>query len=243
MDPLYISASGMIAQNQNLALIAGNVANSQSPGYLAQTGTFRAYPVGTVIRTGNNPGVLGQSSSGVAFSAGLKVAGGGIQSTSNPNDLAIMGSNGFFIVRTPQGLAYTRNGQFSVDSQGHLVTNQGYFVLGQNGKPIQLKTGVPFSVSPKGVITQGTTVVGTLGLADLPLTGVMKSLGQGIYSSPTRTPFTGQVVQSSLNTSNVNLEGSMAQMIDAQTWYQSLTQVVNEESTRLSTAATLGMLA
>lgn len=241
MDPLYISAAGMIAQNQNLALIAGNLANSQSPGYLAQTGTFTAFPVGTVVRTGTNPGVLGQSPSGVAFSSGLQVSGGGVESTSNPNDLAIMGNNGFFIVRTPKRLAYTRDGQFTVDAKGNLVTNQGYFVLGQNGKPIQVQKGVPFTVSPTGVISQGTTTVGTLGLTDLPLTG-LQSLGNDVYSSATRIPFTGQVVQSSLNTSNVNVTDAMTQMIDAQTWYESLTQVVSEESKRLATAATLGIL-
>ena len=107
MDPLYISAAGMIAQNQSLSLIAGNLANSQSPGYLAQIGTFTAFPTGTVLRTGANPGVVGQSSSGVAFSSALQVTGGGVETTSNSNDLAIMGSNGFFAVRTPNGIAST----------------------------------------------------------------------------------------------------------------------------------------
>ncbi len=231
----------MIAQNQSLSLIAGNLANSQSPGYLAQVGIFSAFPTGTVIRTGTVPAVLGQSSTGVAFSSGLEVSGGGVESTSNPNDLAILGSNGFFVVRTPGGIAYTRDGQFSVDANGNLVTSGGDFVLSQSGKPIKLKPGVPFSVSPSGVLTQGATTVGALALADLPRSGV-QPLGNDLYKSPTRLPFTGQVVQSSLNTSNVNLADSMAQMIDAQSWYQSITQLVNEESKRLATAATLGTL-
>lgn len=242
MDPLYISAAGMIAQNQSLGLIAGNLANSQSPGYLAQVGTFAAFPSGTLISSGPPPAVLGRTSSGVAFSASIDMAGSGVQSTANPNDLAIMGNNGFFTVRTPAGLAYTRDGQFSIDAKGNLVTSQGYFVLGQNGKPIQLQLGAPFTVSPAGVVTQGTTAVGALALTDLPLTGI-QSLGNDLYSSSSVLPFTGQVVQSSLNTSNVNLADSMSQMIDAQSWYQALTQVVNEESKRLATAATLGVLA
>jgi flagellar basal body rod protein FlgG len=241
VDTLYISASGMIAQNQNLALIAGNLANSQSPGYLAQVGTFTAFPTGTLIRTGSNPGVLGQSSSGVAFSAGIDMGDGGVEQTSNPNDLAIAGNNGFFVVRTANGLAYTRDGQFSVDAKGNLVTSQGDFVLDQAGKPIQLKSGEPFTVSATGVISQGNTAVATLALTDLSATG-LTALGNDLYTSPTRLPFTGQVVQSSLNTSNVDLAQSMTQMIDAQAWYQSLTQVASEESKRLATTATLGML-
>ncbi len=241
MNALYIGASGMIAQNQSLGVIAGNLANSQSPGYLAETGTFVAFPNGTVERTGANPGVIGQSSSGVAFTSGIALGGSGVESTNNSNDLAILG-NGFFAVRTSNGLAYTRDGQFSVDAQGNLVTSQGDFVLNQAGKPIQLQLGVAFSVSPSGVITQGNTTVGTLALTDLSPQG-LTSLGGNLYTSPTRLPFTGQVIQSSLNTSNVNLPNSLVQMVDAQSWYQSLTQMVNEESKRLSTAVTLGMLA
>lgn len=241
MDTLYISASGLIAQNQNLALIAGNLANSQSPGYLAQAGTFTAFPTETLIRTGPDPGIVGQSSSGVVYSADIAMADSGVQSTSNPNDLAIMGQNGFFVVRTPTGLAYTRDGQFSVDEKGNLVTSHGDFVLDQAGKPIHLQAGEAFTVSPTGVVTQGGTAVGTLALTDLSPAG-LAALGNDLYTSPTRLPFTGQVVQSSLNTSNVALAQSMTQMIDAQAWYQSLTQVVSEESKRLATTATLGML-
>lgn len=239
MDALYISAAGMIAQNQSLGLIAGNIANSQSAGYLAQQGTFTAFPTGSLEDTGSGK-VLGQTSNGVAFSSSIATGGGGVSSTTNPNDLAIVGQ-GYFVVRTPQGLAYTRDGQFSVDGKGNLVTAEGDFVLNQAGKPIQLQSGQSFSVSPTGVITQGNATIGTLALTNLSATG-LAALGNNLYTSPTRTPFTGQVIQSSLNTSNVNVENSMVDMIDAQSWYQSLTQVVNEESKRLATAATLGEL-
>lgn len=240
MNPLYIGASGMIAQNQSLQLLAANVANSQSPGYLAESGTFMSFPNGTVIDTGQKPGTLGFSSSGVAFASSINMAGSGVESTNNSNDLAILG-NGFFVVRTPNGLAYTRDGQFSVDANGNLVTATGAFVLSQGGQPIKLQLGIPFTVSPTGVITQGNTTVATLGLTDLSPQG-LKPLGNDLYTSPTRLPFTGQVIQSSLNTSNVNMSQSLVQLIDAQSWYQSLTQVVNEESKRLSTVATLGVV-
>lgn len=241
MNALYIAASGMLAQNQSLGMIAGNLSNSQSPGYLAESGTFTAFPSGTIVRTGANPGILGQSSSGVAFSTSVAMAGSGVRSTQNANDLAILG-NGFFAVRTPNGLAYTRDGQFSVDAKGNLVTSQGDFVLNQAGQPMQLALGQSFTVSPLGVITQGNRTVGTLALTNLSPTG-LKPLGNDLYTSAGILPFTGQVVQSALNTANVNLSESMVQMIDAQSWYQSLTQMVNEESKRLSTAATLGLLA
>ncbi|NMP23073.1 flagellar hook-basal body protein [Sulfobacillus harzensis] len=241
MDALYIAAAGMIGQNQNLALVAGNLSNSQSPGYLAESGTFEAFPSGTVVENGRNPKVLGQSSSGVAFTSAIDMAGSGVESTGNPNNVAILG-NGFFVVRTANGIAYTRDGQFSVDALGRLVTARGDLVLGKNGQPIHVKTGQGFTVSPTGVITQGTTTVGALALTNLSPVG-LKALGNDLYTSPTRLPFTGQVLQSAVNSSNVNVADEMVQMIDAQSRYQSLTEMVNEESKRLSTAATLGVLA
>jgi len=232
----------MIAQNESLELTAGNLANTQSPGYLAQVGTFTAFPTGTLIDYGSRSEVLGQTSSGVVFSSAIQTDGGGVQSTSNSNDLAIDGQNGFFVVQTPTGLGYTRDGQFSLDANGRLVTSQGYFVLGTNGKPITApSSGGAFTVSSTGVVTQGTKTVGTLALYDLPATGI-QSLGNNLYTSGTRNAFTGAVVQSALNTSNVSMSGSMSQLIDAQSWYQALTQMVNEESKRLATVATMGIL-
>ncbi|MCY0899161.1 MAG: flagellar hook-basal body protein [Firmicutes bacterium] len=240
MDALYIGASGMLAQNQSLALIADNLANSQSPGYLATVGTFVAFPSGTVLRTGPLPGVIGQSSAGVALTSEINTRASDIEPTANPLDFAINGP-GFFVVNTPKGLAYTRDGQFSLDANGRLVTSRGDYVLDQAGKPIALNPALPVSVNSAGVITQGGKVVATLALTNLSPVN-LKAIGNNLYQGGARLPFTGQVEQSALNTSNVNLSEAMVQLIDAESRYQSLTDVVNEESKRLSTAATLGML-
>lgn len=117
MDALYTAAAGMIAQNQQLALVAGNLANANSPGYLAQTGTFIAFPQGTVTRQGVSPGVVGSSSDGVALTSGLNPAASGVNQTNQPTDLAILGP-GFFQVKTPAGISYTRDGHFSLDARG-----------------------------------------------------------------------------------------------------------------------------
>lgn len=239
MDALYISASGMLAQNQSLSLIAGNLANANSPGYLAQTGTMMAFPAETVGRTGSQAGVVGASDQGVAFSSGILAGGSGVKPTSSQTDLALLGS-GFFTVRTPAGVQYTRDGQFNLDAHGRLVTAEGGFVLGTNGKPIQLAAG-PFSVSPTGVVSQGNATAGQLALTNLR--GPLKSQGQNLYTGGAKSPFTGSVLQSSLNTSNVNLAEESTAMIEAESRYQSLTEMVNEESTRLQSAAGLGILA
>lgn len=230
----------MLAQNQALSLIADNLANSQSPGYLAEVGTFVAFPNGTVERTGPVPGILGQSAAGVALVSGLNTGASDIEPTQNPLDLAINGP-GFFVVRTATGLAYTRDGQFSLDAKGNLVTSRGDFVLDQAGKPIQLNPDLPVSVNSQGVVSQNGKVVATLALTNLSGAN-LQAIGDNLYQGGARLPFTGQVEQSALNTSNVNLPEAMVQLIDAQSRYQSLTDLVNEESKRLSTAATLGML-
>lgn len=239
MNALYIGASGLIAGNQKLSMVAGNMANAASAGYLAETGSFVAFPGGAVTRTGSAPVPIGSTSQGVALMGGYSLLDSGTQSTGNATDLAIQGP-GFFVIQSGNGIAYTRDGRFSVNAQGYLVTSGGGFVLGQNGKPIQVGTR-SFVVNSGGIITQGGTVLGQLALTNLSAQG-MKGIGQNLYQAPNRLPFTGSVVQGALNLSNVSLIHEATQMMAAETSYQSMTSVVNEESNRMKTASGLGVV-
>ncbi len=242
MDALYIAASGMIAQNQSMSAIGVNLANADSPGYLSQVGSMVEFPAGVVSRQGHLPsaGGIGFTGQGVAFTAGLNLAMGGMQTTGQMTDLAINGP-GFFAVRGPQGVSYTRNGSFTVDSTGTLVTGGGERLLYTNGKPVVVGT-TPFSVSPSGVISQGGTVLGQIGVFRLPA-GQIKALGGSLYQAAGVTPLANPVIQGSLNTSNVNIVNQTVDLVSAQSSYQSLAAVVNEESTRMKATTALGVLA
>ena len=244
MDALYIAASGMIAQNQSMAAIGANLANADSPGYLTQVGSMAEFPSAMVTRVGggSSPQTIGTSGQGVAFLAGLELAPSGQQTTGLMTDLAIGGS-GFFAVRNGAGgVLYTRDGHFTVDSTGTLVTSGGDRVLMTNGQPVVVGEA-PFTVSANGTITQQGKVLGQLALFTLPAQGPITTLPGNLYQTAGAVAAKSIVTQGALNTSNVNLATQSVDLITAESSYQSLTEVVNEESNRLNTAASLGVLA
>jgi len=132
---LYIAASGMLAEQIRQDQIANDMANASTPGYKSDRTSQRGF--GDLL--------LANSATGAVVGAqGTAVAVGAIETdfspkpardTGEPLDFAITGE-GFFAVQTDQGVRYTRNGQFTADAQGRLVTAQGDPVLGRGGRAL-----------------------------------------------------------------------------------------------------------
>lgn len=241
MNGLYSAAAGLLTQHQVLEGVAGNLANQNSPGYLAQqTQVFGLLPQEVMARQSSHMVPIGQVISESTVLSTLRLTPGQVRTTGHYTDLAISGQ-GFFVVKTPQGLAYTQNGRFSVNAQGQLVTANGDWVLSSQGQPISVGTA-PFTVKAAGQILQQGRVVATLGLTDLANQGV-KALGHNLYQAPKILPFTGQVAQGALNMSNGQVTSETLTMMQAEQTYQSLTTLVNTESSRLKTAASLSIIA
>lgn len=137
---LYIAASGMLAEMVRQDQIANDLANASTPGYKPDRATQRSF--GELLlanqRTGQPIGGLGL---GVEIdSIQTDLSPGPTRDTGEPLDLAVEG-DGFFAVNTPQGVRYTRNGQFTVTPQGTLATAQGFEVLGRGGQPVRVADG------------------------------------------------------------------------------------------------------
>jgi flagellar basal body rod protein FlgG len=231
----------LLAQHQVLQSVAGNLANQNTLGFLSQRSEVVGFLPETVEAVGaGKVRQIGQIIPSQAVLSQLDVNPGAIRETGVNTDLAITGS-GFFTLRSPQGLAYTQDGRFHADAGGQLVTAAGDVVLSAAGKPIAVGSGA-FEVRSDGAVMQNGAVTGTLALSDLSSAGLV-SLGGSLYQSKAPLPFTGQVVQGALNTSNGSLTQETADLMQAQEAYQSLTSLVNEESSRLKTAGALGVLA
>ena len=137
---LYIAASGMLAEQVRQDQIANDLANSATPGYKSDRTTQRDF--GALL--------LANSATGQVVGAqGTAVEVDGIHTdftpqpareTGQPLDFAIVG-DGFFAVQTAQGVRYTRNGEFTADAQGRLVTAAGDPVLGRGGAPLRVGAG------------------------------------------------------------------------------------------------------
>lgn len=150
---LYQSGSSMLARATRQDMITNNIANSDTPGF-KRDGIFLK-EMGEARRkaSGGYP-VWRESRIGGAF---IDFEQGALRQTNSRRHLALSGP-GFFHIRTPQGDMYSRNGEFSLSSQGVMVTNLGYPVLDERGGEIQLE-GSDFSVTANGeVLVEGEEV-------------------------------------------------------------------------------------
>lgn len=199
----YAACNGMRAQMQALDLMANNLANVNTSGYLSQQVTFhsmlasRRQPMeSTLNRVINNFNALGD--------ANLELANGNLEPTGNTLDLAIEGK-GFFAVQTPAGTMYTRNGRFQLSSQRQLTTADGDAVLGDQG-PIRLPAG-KISISADGTISVDGAVSGKLRVVEFAPKAGIQPEGKSLYSAPAnaaQAAVASQVRQGMVAASNVN---------------------------------------
>src|SRR5690625_1146605 len=222
----YTAASGMIAQQRRQESLANNIANQNTPGFKADQATLRSFPEllmqqmgSTTVPTtrGMNLPVrqtLGPINTGVYVHETIPThTQGDLRETDVPTDLAIVNGaipdeNGsvFFTVQNEDGdVRYTRNGNFTVDGQGALVTTQGYYVLDENGNQIQTN-GLDFTVTNEGMLqVEGQNI--QLGIAYIENVNDLVKEGNDLFDGvagelPPGITFTIQ--QGYLEGSNVN---------------------------------------
>jgi len=244
----YTAASGMISQQRQQESLANNVANANTPGYKSDQATLRAFPelliqqMGTKkIPTTNGLNLpisqpIGSLNTGAYIHEMVPdYAQGDLRQTGMTTDMAIV--NGvfpdetgslFFTVQNENGeVRYTRNGNFTVDGQGALVTNQGYHVLDQVGNPIETN-GMEFTVTPDGVVqVEGQNI--QLGLAYFVDANDLVKEGDNLFNGeaddlPAGAMFT--VEQGSLEQSNVDSLKVMTEMMEAYRMFETNQRVL-----------------
>src|SRR5919107_2206145 len=134
---LYIAASGMLTEMVRQDQIANDLSNASTPGYKADRATQRSFGDILLSNTvsGQSVGPLGMGSQIDSIVTDTTAAP--VRDTGEKLDFAVQG-DGWFAVQTPQGVRYTRNGQFGVSPQGTLIDAMGNQVLGQNGAPVRV---------------------------------------------------------------------------------------------------------
>lgn len=199
----YAAFAGLVARTQAYELAANNVANLSTPGYKGQREFY------TLLTAAGNNGLstpLNQAINnyGVLGGGALDLRPGNLERTGNDLDFAVEGS-GFFLVETPTGIRYTRNGNFRLSASGQLVTQSGDPVLGEQG-PIEIPGG-PVSVSPDGTVSVGGAVVARVRLVEFPPGTPLIPEGNSYFSAPAGTGVEvalSRVRQHVLEASNIN---------------------------------------
>jgi len=247
MDALRIGASGMMAQQRNVEVVANNLANMNTTGYQRRRTEFHDLiyknsdrPDGAGSRAGEQvPGGI-QSGHGVDLMSVYRVTEqGSLRATDSAFDLAIQG-NGYFQIQLPDGeVGYTRDGTFQLDSSGALVTHDGYPVLPGVQVP---PDAVDISINATGEVLvkqdgdETPSNVGVVQLAIFPNEGGLHAEGNNLYTatdasgaaSPTNPGESGagSVLQGFIEVSNVNAVEEIAEMIRAQRAYDMNSKVI-----------------
>ena len=237
---LWISKTGLDAQQTQLDVIANNLANVSTNGFKRSRGVFEDLLYQTLRPAGAQSSQQTQVPTGLQIGTGARPVTtarihtqGNLQQTGNALALAINGP-GFFQILQPDGTtAYTRDGSFHVDSNGQVVNSNGFalqpaITIPQNALQITIGQDGTVSVLVPGQATPSQ--VGTIQLANFINPAGLHSLGQNLYletaasgTPSTNTPGTngiGALSQGYVETSNVNVVEELVNMIATQRAYE-----------------------
>jgi flagellar basal body rod protein FlgG len=233
---LYQAAAAMNATERWQELISENLASASVPGARKGEMSFSAVQAGLAAASGStNPGyVIPSVTSSVNFQQGE------LRPSGNSMDSALEGP-GFFTIQLPNGqTAYTRNGQFQLNAQGQLVTNQGNPVLSDNG-PVQFdpNNSSAITISATGDVSQGADKKSTLKLTEFNKPGLLTAIGGGLYraDNPAVQPSastTTHVRQGFVEAANSSPTTEMANLITAMRMFDANAKVLQMQGDRMS---------
>lgn len=244
---LYTAATGMNVQAKKMDVISNDLANVNTAGYKKDTTVITSFKETLMKRINDSQHNMPNNETIGTVSLGAKVAEvytqfsqGSLVATNELTDVAIQG-DGFFVVNTLDGEAYTRDGNFVVNQNGDLVTTEGYSVMGQNGAisfgEEFLTSGGDISIKENGDIYLNTTYIDTLDIANFEDTRALTKMNDNLYSSTAqRSEFTGSVIQGFLEASNVNSVTAMVDMITVSRAYEANQKVLQTHDSLLSKA-------
>jgi flagellar basal-body rod protein FlgF len=229
---LYVSLSSQMSLQKRLETIANNVANASTPGFRREEIKFEA-----MVSNSSNESVA-FASAGDAF---IKRDPGQMSRTGNPLDIAVQG-DAWFGIQTPSGVVHTRDGRMQMTADGQLQSIAGYPMLDAGGAPIQVNpNGGPIQIASDGMITQGGTQAGAIGLFTIdPSAKLSRFENSGVVPDIAATPTLDfnrvGVVQGHVEGSNVNPMWEMSQLIMASRNYDMVSNSINQSEDSLRDA-------
>ena len=245
---LYTAHTGMVNEMKRLDILANNLANADTTAYKKEGTTSRTFAdeMSLRIKDSSNIGIpkkLGDITYGVHLGqVYTDYSTGNFKVTDNTTDFAIEG-NGFFAVAftDKQGntsVKYTRDGAFTVNKEGYLVTKDGDYVLNatgaMNGDPgqnnyIRLDPNAAITVNKLGYVMQNNQIVGTIGMVDVDNYDYLEKYGENLYNllpGGNQIATDANIEQGTLETSNVNVVNEMVNMITIQRAYEAGQKVI-----------------
>lgn len=246
---LYTAYTGMINQQNKMDVISNNLANAATTGYKKEGSTSQSFDTVLAYK------IKDQTSAGISqrigtMNLGVKIGEnytdytqGAFKTTDNTYDMAISG-NGFFCVEFTNkagetSTKYTRDGSFTLNVNGYLVTKDGDYLLDRNGNRIRLDTLSSSRIDENGTIYQNDRAVATIGLRDFEDYNYLQHYGENYYEPVEGASFKaadGQIFSGYLEASNVQVVSEMVDLISVTRAYESNQKVIQTIDSTLEKA-------
>jgi len=240
MNPLWVSKTGLEAQQNRLSTISNNLANVNTTGFKRDRPIFEDLIYQNVRQAGAQTSQETVLPSGLMLGTGVRTVAtqkihtqGNILQTKNKLDVAIQG-RGLFQIQKPNGeLAFTRTGNFQLSAEGVIVTASGYPVQPQvtvpaNAASLTIGNDGAISITTPGIAQPQQ--IGQIQLADFVNPSGLQPTGENLYLETTASGpptvanpgnnNTGTLIQGALEGSNVNVVEELVNMIETQRAYE-----------------------
>ena len=237
---LYTAYTGMINEQNRMDVMTNNLANANTIGYKKEGATSQAfddilaYKIKDTSESPNTARKLGSMSMGVKIGENYTDYGqGSMRETGNPYDLAIAG-NGFFTIEytNKSGVTstkYSKDGSFTLNKEGYLVTEDGDFILSDKDKHIKLDPSKESSIDSAGNIFQDDKIVAKVGITDFEDYDYLKKFGEKLYDAvegATEKEATAKISSGYLEMANVQVVSEMVNMISITRAYETNQKII-----------------
>ncbi len=249
---LYTAYTGMLNEQHRMDVITNNLANANTNGFKKEGATSQSFDeILSYKIKDNSEGYnisrrMGRNHPGVKIGEGYTdFSQGPIKNTGNTYDLALSDS-GFFAVRFTNkdgedSVKYTRDGNFTLTRQGHLVTQDGDAVLDVDNRPIRIDPLLKTEINTSGEVIQDGDVVATIQVTDFEDYNYLERYGENYFQPVDGAEKTeearGQVYSGYLETSNLSVVTEMVNMITISRAYESNQKVITTYDSTLDIAA------
>jgi flagellar basal-body rod protein FlgF len=229
-NTLYVGLSRQMVLQRQMDIVANNIANMDTTGFKVES-LMEKTDLGSPATTQFIPSpVKFVASNGVARDFGQ----GSLSATGNPLDMAIDGQ-GFFQVQGPNGARFTRDGRFTLDTSGKLITQQGLPVLDEGGSEITIDAEKgPVSLGPDGSLSQGRDRVGKVGVFTFTNPGALEKDGDNLFKNASNLspqPATdAKVRQGMVEGSNVKPVIEITNMIQVSRAYEQIAKMMDSQA-------------
>ncbi|MFA5119710.1 flagellar basal-body rod protein FlgF [Zavarzinia sp.] len=234
-NSLYVGLSQQMVLERQMDLVANNIANMNTTAYRGMRPVFQEY----VVKAGQEQKPVSYV---LDYGVSRDTRPGVLTATDNPYDIAVTGP-GYLSVQTPNGTRYTRNGHFTLDADGRVVTREGYALLDDGGAEITVDDptlGTPV-ISADGTMAQGQTQIAKVGMFTFANEQDLRAVGDSLFEAPanaTATPAGTEtrLVQGMLEGSNVQPVVEIGRMIELQRRYETMQNLISKGDDLQTTA-------